>query len=104
MQLLGAWMMKMPCVRAFSSRVFMRGASSPSRVTAFLQWCRSHMSQTMIAVCFGCQASAVVVIRNAPLAGLVSTRFCKVSCSEGAAANVLVTATALKRHAQRRRW
>ena len=54
-------MMRTPAARAFSRTSFMRGAISPSRTTAFLQWCRSHMSQTMIAVREGNHDSFEVV-------------------------------------------
>jgi hypothetical protein len=37
MQLLGAWMISTPWLRAFSKTAFSRGAISPSLITAFLQ-------------------------------------------------------------------
>ena len=37
-------------VAGFGQERFMRGAISPTRRTALRQWCRSHISQTMIAV------------------------------------------------------
>ncbi len=58
MQLLGAWMMRAPLARAFVRNSFMRGASSFSRMTAFRQWCESHMSQTMTAVLCRSQVAA----------------------------------------------
>src|SRR5262245_65744351 len=63
----------------------MRGAISASRRTAFLQWCRSHMSQTMIAVFFGSQDSATVTTRYSLVFSLDSTRFCSVSLRSSAA-------------------
>src|SRR5688572_17036806 len=75
-------MMNTPLARAFSSSAFIRGANSASRFTAFLQWCRSHMSQTMIAVFRGSQRSLVVTAVNSPDPGRDSTRFCRVNSSE----------------------
>ena len=73
MQLLGACTMKAPRARAASSSKFMRGANSASRFTALLQWCRSHMSQTMIAVRPGSHDSAVVTTRDTSDAASVPT-------------------------------
>ena len=82
-----------------------RGANSRSRSTAFLQWCRSHMSHTMMAVCPGDHCSALVVTLNSPEPGRASTRFCKLSSSAGPAADAMDARAAKQagRHTQRRK-
>src|SRR4051794_35554968 len=58
-------MMSTPQSRPAFRTWFILGASSATRFVAFKQWCRSHISQTMIAVCFGFHSMARSCTKNA---------------------------------------
>src|SRR5262249_32601608 len=72
--------------RALASNWFIRGAISLRRSVALRLWCRSHMSQTMIAVARASQAAGFSTARYEPLPAEVSTwaRSRRFSLSESA--------------------
>src|SRR4051794_22235787 len=75
MQLLGAWMISTPLLRAAATARFITGASSPTRRVAPLHQCLSHMSQMMRAVFEGCHSTAFSLTLKAafdPVAGTAS--------------------------------
>ena len=74
----GAWMTSAPLARAVLRSRFMRGAISPTRPTAFLQWCRSHMSQTITAVALASQSTFCCRTAQSPAASRVRLRVSRV--------------------------